>query len=158
MEQVPAPNAEPDGNSKWPAFTMMFVGTFGSRTPAGRRYHRQCWIAFMILSFVVFTLLVLPKDWIPDQARRLLMALLPGGAFTYIAWAFNRYLQGLDELARRLQLEAIARTYLIGIAVAALLGGFALAYNWGQWFLNPIWFITLEPVRGAALYWMSRRY
>lgn len=158
MDQASPPNAEPDRNSKWPLTSMMFVGTFGSRTPEGRKYHRQCWIAFMMLFVGMFTLLVVPQGWIPDQARRLLTALLPGGAFTYIAWAFDGYLRSLDELARRLQLEAIARTYLIGIAVAALLGGFALMYNWGHLFLNPIWFLTLEPVRGAALYWMSRRY
>ena len=37
MEQVPPPTVQPDGNSKWPAFPMMFLGTFGSRSPEGRK-------------------------------------------------------------------------------------------------------------------------
>jgi hypothetical protein len=95
---------------------------------------------------------------IPEEIRRPLMGVLPGGVFTYIAWSCYGYLRALDELARRMQLEAMAWTYLTGIAAAMMLGGLASVYNWGQWFLNPIWFLILEPVRGAWLYVVSRRY
>ena len=40
---------------------------------------------------------------------------LPGGAFAYIAWSLRGYLLALDELARRVQLEAMSWTYLTGM-------------------------------------------
>jgi hypothetical protein len=157
MEQVPPPSTQPAEESRWPAFPILFYGTFGSRTPAGRRYHRQFGIALFVLALGMLALTMF-RAYIPEQILRPLMGVLPGGVFAYIAWSCYGYLRTLDELARRMQLEAMAWTYLTGIAAAALLGGFALAYNWGQWFLNPIWFLILEPVRGAWLYVVSRRY
>lgn len=41
-------------------------------------------------------------------------AALLGGTFSYIAWALWRYVSALDELGRRVQMEAVAITYLIG--------------------------------------------
>jgi hypothetical protein len=76
---------------------------------------------------------------------------LPAVAFAYIAWALRRYLLALDELARRLQLEAMAWTYLCGLPVALLLWGLGIT-------INPLLILVLEPVRGMWLYILSRRY
>ena|ERR1051326_1919002 len=157
MEQVPPQITQPAEESRWPAFPILFYGTFGSRTSAGRRYHRQFGIALGVLVFGMLALTMFRAD-IPAEIHRPLIGLLPGAVFIYIAWSCYGYLRTLDELARRMQLEAMAWTYLTGIAAAVLLGGLALAYNWGQWFLNPVWLLILEPVRGAWLYVVSRRY
>ncbi len=92
---------------------------------------------------------------VPGGILKIVIALAPGGTFIYIAWEFRRYLSALDELARRIQFESIAWTYLSGLALAMLLGGVGLVYNWR---FNPAWFIVLEPVRAGWLYLVSRRY
>jgi hypothetical protein len=76
---------------------------------------------------------------------------LPGIAFTYITWSLRGYLLALDELARRMQFEAMAWTYLCGMAGAVFLFGLGIS-------VNPAWFLALEPVRGAWLYVVSKRY
>ena len=78
--------------------------------------------------------------------------------FGFISWEFRRYLNALDELARRIQLEALAWTYLTGLTIACALGGVMLAYDLRPWFPSPFWFILLEPIRGLWLYVVSRRY
>jgi len=141
-------------DSRWPTTPMLAYGTFGMRTPAGRRYHIRCSLALaaMVACFLAPALL---RRSVPVGILRIVIALAPGAAFVYIAWEFRRYLSALDELARRIQLESIAWTYLCGLAVAMLLGGIGLVYGWR---FNPAWFIVLEPVRAGWLYFVSRRY
>jgi hypothetical protein len=145
--------------SKWPAPAMLALGTFGGRTPAARRYHTRCAIALigmLVLELWAGLLLIA----FPNATWRVVLSLVPGVSFFYIAWEFRRYLLALDELARRIQLEAIAWTYLTGLAVAVLVGGVAAVYG-GQWnrlWLNPMWFVFLEPLRGCFLYYTARRY
>ena len=80
---------------------------------------------------------------------------LTGAFFAFIAWAFWKYLGELDELARRIQLEAIALTYLTGLGAF----GFLTAFGYqAHWTVNPVWFIFLEPVRGLWLWRLARRY
>jgi len=91
---------------------------------------------------------------------KVVFSLAPGAGFLYIAWEFRRYISALDELARRIQFEATAWTYLTGLVVAVLLGGVALVYGrqWNRLWLNPLWYVFLEPVRGCFLYYIARRY
>ena len=98
---------------------------------------------------------VLLRSLVPKGSLDLIAAFAPGAAFIYIAWEFRKYLSALDELARRIQLESIAWTYLCGLALAMLFGGLGMVYGWR---LNPLWFIVLEPVRAGWLYFVSRRY
>lgn len=144
---------QPEKITPWPGASILICGTFGSKTAEGRRYHNRCTaaLALMIAGFIL-------SAWLPPGPERLLQAILPGAAFTFIAWEFRRYLLSLDELARRIQLEAIAGTYLTGLAVSMLFGGIMLAYNLDLWFPNPGWFIFLELVRGVWLYVVSRKY
>ncbi len=143
-----------DENSRWPATPILVYGTFGARTPEGRRYHFRCGAA--LLSMVACMLLgTLLRHVAPGGPLKVAIALVPGATCAYIAWEFRRYLSGLDELARRIQLESIAWTYLSGLAFAMLLGGVGIVYDWR---FNPLWFIVLEPVRAGWLYFVSRRY
>jgi hypothetical protein len=145
--------------SKWPAPAMLGFGTFGGRTPAGRRYHTRCAIA--LVAMVVLELWAGMLSMVfPNAPWRVILSLVPGVSFLYIAWEFRRYLLALDELARRIQLEAIAWTYLTGWVIAVLVGGVAMVYGW-QWnrlWLNPMWFMLLEPLRGCFLYYIAQRY
>ncbi|MGD0873304.1 MAG: hypothetical protein ABSB88_27480 [Bryobacteraceae bacterium] len=103
---------------------------------------------------------ILAGDFHHNSSWRVILSLVPGVAFLYITWEFHTYILALDELARRIQLEAMAWTYLTGLGVAALVGGVALVYGW-QWnrlWLNPLWFVFLEPVRACFLYYIARRY
>jgi hypothetical protein len=104
---------------------------------------------------------VLAGDFLHHNSPwRVILSLAPGVTYSYIAWEFRKYVLALDELARRIQLEAIAWTYLTGWAVAALVGGVALVYgwHWNRLWLNPLWFVFLEPVRACYLYYVARRY
>lgn len=131
--------------SQWPTCAMLGWGTLGG--PAGRRYSRHCAIALavMVAGCAASALFGL----------KLVAALAPGAGFLYIAWEFRIYLAALDELARRIQLESIAWTYMSGLVAAILLGGLALVFDWK---LNPMWFVVLEPVRSVWLYRVARRY
>ena len=146
--------ASGDEGSQWPTAPMLAYGTFGNRTPAGRRYHTRCGIALAALVVCMIGGAAVGKS-IPSPILTGVAAFAPGAAFMYIAWEFRRYLLALDELARRIQLESIAWTYLCGLAIAMLLGGVFLVYDWR---VNPIWFILLEPVRAGWLYFVARRY
>lgn len=135
-----------DDAARWPMGSMLFIGTFGARhSAAGRRYHSRVWLALgayvgLLIAFGV-------------QGRHESLWLLPlcGATVTFLAYEMWRYVSGLDELARRLQLEAMAITYLIGFVAF-----FALAVTPLK--LNPGYFIVLEPVRGLVLAWRARRY
>jgi hypothetical protein len=154
MDTNPSHAPPRDDSPNWPAAPILTYGTFGARTPAGRRYHIRSGIALaaMVVCMLAGALI---RFFGSTNRLELLTAFVPGAAFIYIAWEFRRYLAALDELARRIQLESIAWTYLSGLAIAMLLGGLALVYGWR---FNPFWFIVLEPVRAGWLYFVSRRY
>jgi len=49
---------------------------------------------------------------------------------------------------------------LAGLVAATLVGGVALVYgwHWNRLWLNPLWYVFLEPVRGCFVYYVARRY
>jgi hypothetical protein len=104
---------------------MLTWGTFGAGSPAGRRYHFRSGLA---LAAVVVCILgsAFVRATSGNGILAVILAVTPGFAFAYIAWEFQKYLSSLDELARRIQLESIAWTYLCGLAAAMLLGGSGL--------------------------------
>src|SRR5689334_537215 len=86
--------------SRWPYATLFLLGTFGTKDSAGRRLHRQFWIGFTALAATaVLAVIWRSLAWLPVTALALLC---PG-----IAYASWRYVSSLDELTRRLQLEAM---------------------------------------------------
>jgi hypothetical protein len=156
---APSAGTSQNEGSTWPACAMLSYGTFGRQTAAGRRYHIRAAIALAAIAVLWPAAAFLAKHF-PNTPWLAIQSVAPGIAFAYIAWEFRRYLLALDELARRIQFEAIAWTYLTGLIIAALLGGVAMAYglHWDVLWFNPFWFILLEPVRSCFLYYVARRY
>lgn len=107
--------------------------------PAGERYQRRCLVALAVLVGAMM---------VPVKAIHILA---PGLAFGYIAWCLKRYLSEADELARRMHLEAMAYTYLAGMAVCMALGGLGKP-------IHPALVIVLDVVRAGFLYVIARRY
>jgi hypothetical protein len=118
---------------------MLWIGTFGPGSPGGQSYQTACYYA-------------LAKSY---PLVRWPLAILPGAVFTFIAWRLWLYVSQLDELSRRLQMEAMAITYLLGMAVSLLLGGLALVFNWN---INPGLYLFLDIVRAFVLVKLARRY
>lgn len=157
-------NSLANSESKWQTCSILFWGTFGARGPAERRYIvRSCTAAGIVLA-LVFVSLAMHFHPKPLMARVVMIA--TGFLVTYIAWEFRRYLYQLDELARRLQMESMACTYLTGFVIAAWLGAlWPFSHFLVHWpykptilFLIPFLYFLLEPVRAAWLYYLSRRY
>jgi len=128
-------------------------GTFGTKTPAGRRYHNRSLAALAVFLFVQFAF----GAWREVPAAGALIALTPGIVFGFIVWELRRYLLSLDELSRRIQMEAITWTYLLGLVAAMAWSGLVMAYG-SSWHIHPVWFLMLEPVRGFVLRSVARRY
>ena len=78
-----------------------------------------------------------------------------GLCFSYISWEMWRYVNGIDELERRLQMEALAWTYLVAMAAAVALGSLSLFLRWN---VNPGLLLLLEPLRAWRLYVIAKRY
>src|SRR5262245_28695263 len=141
--------------ARWPLASMLCIGTFGTaHNPAARRYHRRCWVALAVLIVGSLVSSVAGAAFDAPGTRWVFAALL-GGTFSYIAWALWRYVSALDELGRRVQMEAMAITYLVGMAVFMCLAGVQTATKWN---ISPLLFIGLELVRSAALVVVSRQY
>ena len=138
--------------ASWPYKSLLLLGTFGSNDAAGRQYTRQCWraVTFLVIVIVLLNLVNIkwPQyTWLPTS--------LFGAIFIYIAFALWQYITRLDELARRLQLEAMALTYLVGFAAFLFAGTLGLSFKWT---FSPLWYVALEGVRGLVLVVLARRY
>jgi len=133
---------------------MFWLGTFGCNSAAGRRYHRHAFGALAVLAVAVIVSVWLDRrfgaavgKWVAGVGTPLV--------FTYIVAVFHRYIGELDELARRVQLEAVLIAFLF-----VILGGIALFSVWmfTGWAANPAWVLLAEPVRGVGLIVAARRY
>ena len=150
--------------SRWEPCSILLWGTLGTRGPAERRYIVRCYLAMV---FAAGWLIVAKfAHFRPKSVILSVTALVGGIVITFIALEFRHYLSEIDELARRLQLEAMAWTYLTGFVVAAWLGVLgAFSQTIAHWVFKPAvllmipyLFFLLEPVRGGWLYYLSRRY
>ena len=152
-------------NSQWPSCPIIFWGTFGTKSPAERRYVGSisvaagvaaCWVAAVALTL----------HFHPIPMIRAMSPFIAAALFSYVAWELRIYLLALDELARRIQLEAMAWTYLTGMVLAAWLGALgSFTHTLLHWKLDvgllvfmPFLYAFLEMVRGGWLYRLSRRY
>src|SRR5260370_32997873 len=93
--------------SNWPVGSMLFFGTFSSRTSEGRRYHIRCYAAlFLVVVLLIAAFLV--RQYVPRLSAAAVAA-VPGSGFAYIGWDLRRSLMALAELARRHQPPGVAR-------------------------------------------------
>lgn len=77
-----------------------------------------------------------------------------------ICWAYVMYLRTLDELSRRIQLEAFAVAY--GAAMVLVFSVVAFSIQWpdhgaSSWSII-VWISGAEVVRGVALVHLARKY
>ena len=91
----------------------------------------------------------------------------PGSGFALIAvagwalfgsihfWSYWRYLASLDEMGRRIQLEALAVAYGFTLLAFSTLGAAGLFLGFS---INPAWVLAAEPLRGVVLAFNARRY
>jgi hypothetical protein len=145
-----------DPQATWPWASILLVGTFGRQSTGARRYHRRTFLAlggFLILFPVLMALASLGDA----PAARFLAPLLGGALFAFVGRELWRYVSGLDEMERTLQLEAMSLTYLIGmpVFVTAHFAGVASAWSWH---FPPLAYILLDIVRAIVLARLTRRY
>ena len=149
---------------RWEPCSILLWGTLGTRGPAERRYIVRCYLAVVLAAG--WLLVARFAHFRPKPVILSVTTLVGGIVITFIALEFRHYLSEIDELARRMQLEAMAWTYLTGFVVAAWLGvAGALSQTIAHWafkpevlLMIPYLFFLLEPVRGGWLYYLSRRY
>jgi len=95
----------------------------------------------------------------PGSTAALLLALFPVPAFGLLILAYTRAVRSMDELARRIHLEALALAFPLALLVAFTAGLLDLAGfpGAGNWDLPRLWPLLLLP------YWLGlaraqRRY
>jgi len=150
--------------SLWSTRPILLWGTFGTKSPAERRYIRRSCLAAAVV--VIWALLAFALHFRP-RPLTISIEVVAGVAITYVAFEGRRYLRQLDELARHLQLEAMAWTYLTGfvlagwVAVLAMLFSHAIIhwrFSQALFFASPFLYFLLAPVCAGWLYYLSRRY
>jgi len=145
---------------------MFLWGALGTKSNAERRYKTRTAISVVvILCWVLFAFAMHLRPKIVGSTT----VLLAGCWTSYIAWELRRYLTQLDELARRMQLEAMALTYLTRLVLAAWLGVLVMLMalfspSFKHWpfqlllLASPFLYFLLELIRAGWLYYLSRRY
>ncbi|HEX6886031.1 MAG TPA: hypothetical protein VF530_21835 [Planctomycetota bacterium] len=83
----------------------------------------------------------------PRSTPALLFALLPVPAFAFFIHAYVRNVRGMDELERRIQLEALAFAFPVALLVAFTAGLLHLAgfEGEGDWDLPRLWPLLVLP-------------
>ena len=141
MTPSPGPNGiEPAQH--WPWTSMLLIGTFGPHDDASRRYHWRCGWALggFVVALIVWSAVATQFDapflrWIP--------AMVTAVTFTYIGHELWRLVSSLDELTRRLQLEAMAIAYLVGLPVFVTAQFVSGAAGW-SWQLPAVTYLCLD--------------
>lgn len=90
---------------------------------------------------------------------RVMLALLPTTVFALFLWSFIKSVRAADELERRIQLEALAIAFPLGLLLLTTLGltQRAVALNVQDWSYNHIWpMFVLFYIAGLAF--ARRRY
>jgi len=121
----------------------------------------------LVLSFLVPAAFVLAyfaaragiEEVEPGSAIALALALFPVPFFALLIYAYVRAVRGMDELGRRMQLEALAFAFPIAVLVVFTVGLLDLAGFHGthDWDLPRLWPLMLLPY-WAGLALAQRRY
>jgi hypothetical protein len=105
--------------------------------------------------YLVARVLLEQGGWV--QAARIGIALMPLPAFCGLLWAFIQSVRSVDELGRRIQLEALAIAFPLAIVLVTTLGllEIAVPLNRDDWSYRHIW-----PYMGTFYLlglWIARR-
>ncbi|PNS08748.1 hypothetical protein [Solilutibacter silvestris] len=90
---------------------------------ANRDYRRQMWPAMLVYVLAVFASTWLLKNSVQLLPLRALIAAAPALPIFFVMRAFLRYLRSIDEMQRRIEMEAIGVAALF-VSQLYLLGGF----------------------------------
>ncbi len=95
----------------------------------------------------------------PGSLSALGLALLPVPPFAALIWLYSRGVRGMDELQRRIQLEALALAFPVALLVIFTVGLLDLAGFHGEQNWDPprLWPLLLLPYF-FGLYRAQRRY
>jgi hypothetical protein len=126
-----------------------------SRPLTGRR---SCLVSAGLAFVTYFGVRLLLENTALAGPLRVVVALLPVPFFVYFLLTEVRYMRNLDELKRRIQLEALAIAFpvvLLLLMTLGLLQGVALSPE--EWSYRHIWFIALLAY-GVSVRTAERRY
>ncbi len=147
------------GDAAWPYATMFLYGFFGRQSPGGRRYWFQSMVLGVLLGVSLVALTGEAPPLFPVQVWALVLPACALGMFAALA----RYLRGLDELSRSIQLKALAVGYGAAMVLGAALLGLLLSAPSGAFTgMHPLTWATpllaAELIRCVALVVFARRF
>ena len=125
-----------------------------SFTPRGRAV--LAWLVTWLVLYFGIRLALEAATTLADPIR-LGLALVPTPVFAMFLWTFIRSLRGADELERRIQLEALAVAFPLGLLLLTTLGlaQRAVALDVQDWSYNHVWpFFALFYLIGL---WIARK-
>jgi hypothetical protein len=108
--------------------TLLLWGTFGSRTPAERRFIIRSVIGIVVA--LGWTMIGFVTRFRPVPIMIDVEVLLPGLILTYWAWEWRKYVLTLDELSRHILFEAAAWSSVTASVIAFWLAGVAVIVRW----------------------------
>lgn len=96
-------------------------------------------LAWLVAYFVIR--LFLERDETLADPVRLSLAFVPTPLFAAFLWQFVQALRGADELERRIQLEALAIAFPLGLLLLTTLGlaQRAVMLRFEDWSFNHVW-------------------
>jgi hypothetical protein len=114
-------------------------------------------VLWLVLYFGVRFTLESNTAWSP--ALRIALAILPVPVFGWFLWTFVQSVRAADELERRIQLEALAVAFPLGLLLLTSLGLVqrAVELDFQNWSYNHVWpMFALFYIAGLTV--ARRRY
>lgn len=99
-------------------------------------------------------------EWpLPSQSVRVAVAVIPLPFFVWFLWVWMRGVAVMDELQRRIELEALAFAFPISVVLLMTLGlmGLAIPLNPDDWSYRHVW-AMMPALYYAGLWRAKRRY
>jgi hypothetical protein len=94
-----------------------------------------------------------------ERSTRILVALIPAIPFALFLWLFVRNIGKLDEMERKIQMEALAFAFPLSVFMLMFLGLLQLAVPLSQddWSYRHVWiYLPIFYLAGLVIAW--RRY
>jgi hypothetical protein len=123
------------------------------RPPSGIIISAAAWAIAYFLALIVIERMAAP-EWL-----RIVLAIVPAVPFAFFLWSVVREIRALDELHRRVHLEALAIAFPLTLLLLMTLGLLdeATVLSRDDWSYRHIWyFLPLLYSIGLAISW--RRY
>lgn len=132
--------------------------TVGSAVGSRASFHGWLITGVWVVTFIAIRFL-LDREWAFSSNVRLAMALVPILPTALFLWHFVTVQRGMDELHRKVQLEALVIAYPLAILLLVTLGFLQLAIDLPaeDWSYRHVWyFLPCFYFLGLAIAW--RRY